>query len=228
MNPRTAIDWAMDTIARSKLPEDITGDDLNRRMMELKLIRMNGVSEGSLYCTTTGCTYTVEAPLAMHEDDLVVCPVHGTNLVIQTWKQIAGKAMARGFAQAREYDTILQGVESHLEDMGKALITMRERLAEAETNLDNHRFATACEQDELATLREWKSGPLGALACRVGERLDRGLSPRKPAPEDLNRRVYFDLLRLRLALRAGRRMAVTELAADIATNMLHTTELYGE
>ena len=228
MKPRTAIDWALDVIARSKLPPDITGDDLNRHMMELRLISTNGVTEGSLYCPSPGCKYNCEAPSLAEPEDPVICPVHSTTLVIQTWKQMAGRAMEQGFQQAAEFDRVLSEVQTRMDDMSRTILTMRERLAEAETNLDNHRFTTATEQEELEALRDWRSGPAGGLACRVGERLDRSPEPKPPGKDDLNRWAYFHLLKLRLALAAGRRMAVTELAADIATLMLQTTELYGE
>ena len=239
MKPLTAIDWALDVLQRSILPPDMPAAEFNQRMMELRLIKRNGVTEKSLYCPSPGCNYTCPAPPEMEPVDPVVCPEHSTQLIIMTWKQLAGHAFQASINQTKEFDLILEAMQAESKVLGETLITMRERLRvtdeerrECLERLENFMFTTANEKEELENLRGLATNPVFQFCFRMEAEIIHNQHKGdwedwEPSPMEILAGVSRHLDKLKFAIGKNNRAAVSEFAADIANFMLKTHELYG-
>lgn len=213
LRPRTmnAIDWLLSVLHRSRLPKDVSTEEMHHRLGELRLMSAE-ITDYIMKCPGVKCAYKTLVPRGEQSFDLPhICPLCSTPLISMTWKEAARHA----FNTAQNLEKAYTG-----------------RLQEMVARLDDTLFLGACEQEELEQLRDVATGPLGWLRCAMVRELENNSHKGnwdewEPDAGRLVKEIEKHSTRLLDAVSRNNRYAVDEHAADIANFALKAAQLFG-
>lgn len=236
MKPESAIAWAIHTLqgfySRMDHP---TRMQLDEKLTELHRLDREHISNSSLACHTPGCNYVCPAPDGMEANETVVCPEHGSVLSLLSWKQFGVKA-----ADAMHHmeniilyqQKMVDRLSSQTMRAAQSMKGAQDELKDLEYKLDEHKFLTANEREELEQWREWEHNPFDDFAKRVARSVDDNAHRRdwyewQPTVDEIYTELDAIGTKLFIALDKRNRFAVDANVAEIGSVLIKTIQLYG-